>query len=310
MSKVKVAIVQHKAVHLDLQATIDKTIALIDEAADQGAQVTVFGETWLTGYPIWLDYCPDVALWNNPRAKAAFTRMVKNSVAIPGDETRLLGEKAKEKGVVLCMGVNERIASGPGNGTLYNSFIIIDASGEIVNHRRKLMPTYTERLLYGHGDGCDLNAVDTRFGRISGLICWEHWMPLARQALHESGEQIHVAVWPSVHEAHQIASRSYAFEGRCFVLAAGQMFQVKDIPDELWVPQHLSDDPDKWLLNGGSCVIGPDGMYIVEPVFGQETIMTAEIDLDACIGERMNLDVTGHYSRPDILKLTVNRDRK
>jgi len=303
-SNLKVAIVQHKAVHLDLQATMQKTLALINGAADQGAQVIVFGETWLTGYPIWLDHCPDVASWNNP------TRMVKNSITIPGEETRILGEKAKDRSVVICLGVNERIASGPGNGTLYNSFIIIDASGEVVNHRRKLMPTYTERLLYGHGDGHDLNAVDTQFGRISGLICWEHWMPLARQALHESGEQIHVAVWPSVHEVHQIASRSYAFEGRCFVLAAGQMFQVKDIPENLWLPQHLSDEPDKWLLNGGSCIIGPDGMYIVEPVFDQETIITAEIDLDACIGEHMNLDVAGHYSRADVLQLTVNRNRE
>ena len=149
--------------------------------------------------------------------------------------------------------------------------------------------------------------MDTSAGRIGGLICWEHWMPLARQVLHDSGEYIHIAVWPIVHEMHQIASRHYAFEGRCFVIAAGSLMKVRDIPAQLHVVSELSDKPDHFLLRGGSSIIGPDGRYIVGPVFDEEKIIIADLNLEAIDKERMTLDVSGHYQRADLFDLRVKK---
>jgi predicted amidohydrolase len=207
------------------------------------------------------------------------------------------------------MGINEKVSAGIGNGTIYNSLLTWNEKGELANHHRKLMPTHTERLLYGQGDGAGLQAVETSFGRIGGLICWEHWMPLTRQTMHNSGEHIHVAVWPNVHEMLQIATRAYAFEGRCFAVGVGQIMRVKDIPLELNLPDELKDKPEHLLLNGGSCIVGPDGQYILAPQFDIEGIFTAEVDLNRCAEERLALDVTGHYQRHDVFELTVNKKR-
>lgn len=296
----KVAVVQAAPVFLNLEASITRAIELIGEAASQGAKLIVFGETWVSGYPAWLDYCPDAALWNHEPAKEVFAQLRQNSLVIHSEHTQRLSRAVKDHGTILVIGVNERIEQGPGNGTLYNSLLIFDSDGSIKNHRRKLMPTYTERLVWGMGDGKALNAVDTSVGRLGGLICWEHWMPLARQALHDSGEDIHVAVWPTVNEMHQIASRHYAFEGRCFVIAAGSMLRVRDLPTQLEVSRDLRDKPEHLLLRGGSSIIAPNGDYVVEPLFDEEKIIIAEIDLKMIDRERMTLDVSGHYQRPDL----------
>ncbi|MDP9380557.1 MAG: carbon-nitrogen hydrolase family protein, partial [Chloroflexota bacterium] len=210
---ITVAIVQASPVYLDLSASLNKAADLITQAAKRGARLITFGETWLPGYPAWLDYCPEAALWNHGPTKEVFALLRQNSVAVPGRETQVFTQLAGDLGVMLVMGVNERVDSGPGNGTLYNSLLVFSPDGELVNHHRKLVPTFTERLVWGPGDGEGLKAVETPVGRVGGLICWEHWMPMARQALHTSGEHIHVSVWPTVHEMHQIASRHYAFEG-------------------------------------------------------------------------------------------------
>ena len=297
---ISVAIIQHAPVFLDLGASVKKAIALADEAARNGAQVIVFGETWLPGYPAWLDFCPEVALWDHQPSKEVFARLRRNSVVVPGPETEQFARLAADRKITLIIGANERIETGPGNGTLYNSLLTFTAERGLTNHHRKLVPTYTERMVWGLGDNAGLRSVATPQGRIGGLICWEHWMPLARQALHLAGEQIHLAVWPTVHEMHQLASRHYAFEGRCFVLAAGLIMQAKDLPNELSVPENFADKSDAFLLRGGSAIIGPNGKYVVEPCFDRETIVTAELDLSAVDEERMTLDVAGHYSRPDL----------
>ncbi|MCG8318584.1 MAG: carbon-nitrogen hydrolase family protein [Cytophagales bacterium] len=306
---IKLAVIQHSPVYLNLQKSLEKSIDLIGQAAGKGAGIIVFGETWLSGYPAWLDYCHDVALWDYEPAKEVFSRLYHNSLQIPGTETNRLCQAAKDHGVVICMGVNEVIKDGKASGTIFNTFLIIDEKGEIVNHHRKLMPTYTEKLIYGLGDGSGLKTVETAYGRINGLICWEHWMPLARQAMHDSGEQIHIAVWPAVHEMHQIASRHYAFEGRCYVVAAGQIMKVSDIPPELKLPPAFKATPDQMILNGGSCIIGPDGQYIIDPVLDREAIILQEIDLNEIYKEKMTLDVSGHYQRPDIFSLAVTKNR-
>ena len=160
----------------------------------------------------------------------------------------------------------------------------------------------------GAGDAAGLGAVDTAAGRVGGLICWEHWMPLARQAMHNSAEQIHIAVWPTVGEIHQIASRHYAFEGRTFVLAAGSLLRAKALPKQLETPEEIS--PETLLQNGGSAIIAPDGRYLAGPVFDTETILTATLDFDEIIRGNMTLDVTGHYSRPELFEFSVRKDRK
>ncbi|MEO7724601.1 MAG: carbon-nitrogen hydrolase family protein [Chthoniobacterales bacterium] len=304
---ISVAIVQHPPAFLDLAASVAKAIKLAEEAARKGAQVIAFGETWLPGYPAWLDYCPEAALWEHAPSKEVFARLRQNSIVVPGKETRRLAQLAADCKLTLVIGVNERVASGPGNGTLYNSLLTFTAERGLTSHHRKLVPTYTERMIWGQGDGRGLEAVDTPHGRIGGLICWEHWMPLARQALHNSGEDIHIAVWPTVHEMHQIASRHYAFEARCFVLAAGLIMRVKDLPNDLLAKPELADKPGDFVLRGGSAIIGPDGQYLVEPVFEEEAIIAAELDLNAVDRERMTLDVSGHYSRPDIFNFQVGQ---
>ncbi len=301
----KIAIVQAAPVYLDLEASLALALQYIGRAAKNGAQLVTFGETWLPGYPAWLDHCPGAGLWDHEPTKAVFAKLRRNSMAIPGHESARLAKAARDHRVVLVIGVSERVDEGPGNGTLFNTLLTFDSDGALLNHHRKLIPTFTERIVWGQGGGGGLKAVSTSAGRVGGLICWEHWMPLARQVLHDSGEHIHVAVWPTVHEMHQIASRHYAFEGRCFVLAAGLLMKVRDLPDQFAVRPELSNKPEDWVLRGGTSIIGPDGRYIVEPVFDEERIIYGELDLAAVDKERMTLDVSGHYQRPDLFKLRV-----
>ena len=294
MPVVRVAIVQAE-VAPDLADAISVTRERAREAARGGARLVVFPETWLPGYPAWLDYCRDAGLWNHAPTKKIFARMANASVVVAGEAGAALATIASELSITLVVGVTERVESGPGRGTLYNSLLTYGPDGALLNHHRKLVPTYTERLVWGTGDTTGLRAVDTPAGRVGGLVCWEHWMPLARQALHNSGEDIHVAVWPTVHEMHHIASRHYAFEGRCFVLAAGSLMRAGSLPPEL----ESTADPDSWILRGGSAIIAPDGSYVVEPSYGEPGILYGDLDLSRVREEQMTLDVSGHYSRPD-----------
>ena len=230
-----------------------------------------------------------------------------NSIVVGGKETTRLVALAQELGLTIVVGVSERVDQGPGNGTLYNSLLAFTPDGRLANHHRKLVPTYTERMVWGLGDASGLRAVDTPRCRIGGLICWEHWMPLARQALHESGEAIHVAVWPTVHEMHQVACRHYAFEGRCFVLAAGTVMRASALPPELERHPAKAGSDDTWVMRGGSAIIAPNGSYVAGPVFEEPTLLVADIDLDDVRREQMTLDVSGHYARPDCLSFDVRR---
>ncbi|MGY3091260.1 nitrilase [Hymenobacter sp. UYAg731] len=298
--RLTVAAVQAAPVYLDLPASLAKAETLIAQAAAQGAKLVVFPETWLPGYPAWLDCCRDVNLWDSPTVKQVYRRLVENSVVVPGPVTEALGAAARAHGVVLNMSVHERVLAGPGRGTLYNTMLTFDADGMLAHVHRKLMPTYTERLLWGQGDGRSLHAVPTAVGRVGGLICWEHWMPPARQRLHESGEDIHVAAWPQLKEMNLVASRHYAFEGRCFVVAAGAIMHARDLPAELEPAGALAGHPEALVLRGGSVIIGPDGTILAGPVYDEELILTAEIDLARIPEEQMTLDVAGHYARPDV----------
>src|SRR5258708_7340113 len=300
--RARVAIAQFAPVYLDKRASLAKALALIQQAAKRDAQLVAFGESWLPGYPAWLDVCPSVALWENASVKDIFAKLRNNSITVPGEEVNALSEAARDLKIAIVIGASERVDAGPGNGTLYNSLLTISEDGQLRNHHRKLVPTYTERLVWGNGDGRGLEAVSTSVGRIGGLICWEHWMPLARMAMHNSGEHVHVAVWPTVHELHQLASRHYAFEGRCFVLAVGLMMPAADVPRELprGAPQTSADD--QWIERGGSAIIGPDSHYVVQPVFNREELIVADLDFMQIDREFMTLDVSGHYARPDLFR--------
>ncbi|MBA2557783.1 MAG: carbon-nitrogen hydrolase family protein [Chloroflexi bacterium] len=291
----------------DLETGLALTAELAREAANSGAELIVFPETWLPGYPAWLDVCRDAALWNHAPVKAVFARIAENSVAVPGPALDSLAATAREAGATLVVGISERVVQGPGRGTLYNSLVTLGPDGRLLNHHRKLVPTYSERMVWGAGDTEGLRAVDTPAGRVSSLVCWEHWMPLARQALHESGEDIHVAVWPTAHEMHQVASRQYAFEGRCYVLAAGSLMRASALPPELEPHPERVTHPDQWVLRGGSAIIGPDGSYLVEPVYDEPRVLTAELDLNRTREESMTLDVTGHYHRPELFEFRALR---
>jgi nitrilase len=304
----RVAIVQAELAP-DLASGIEATDRLTGDAARDGAALVAFPETWLPGYPAWLDVCRDVALWNHAPVKQVFARMAENSVVVEGESGRALQRIARTHGVTLVLGVTERIDAGVGRGTLYNALLTFGPDGALLNHHRKLVPTYTERMVWGPGDAHGLRAVDTPPGRVGGLVCWEHWMPLARQAMHESGEDIHVAVWPTVHEMHQVASRQYAFEGRCFVLAIGSLLRAKDLRRELEPHPERVTSPEQYVLRGGSAIIGPDGAYLAGPVYDAPCTLYAELDLNRVREESMSLDVAGHYHRPDCLELVVTRKR-
>ncbi len=302
--RLRVAGVQAAPVYLDLERSVKKALALIAEAAGLGAKLVVFPETWLPGYPAWLDCCRDVALWDHEPTKKVFARLMNNSVVIPSPVTDALAEAAREHHVVLNISAHERVTQGAGRGTLYNTMLTFDSDGSLLNRHRKIMPTYTERLIWGEGDGASLNAVDTTAGRVGGLICWEHWMPLARHVLHVSGEDIHIAAWPQVKEMNLVASRHYAFEGRCFVIACGAVMKAGDLPPEL-EPIAVLKDADALVLNGGSAIIAPDGSVLAGPIFGEETILTADLDLSRISEESLALDVTGHYYRADLFDVKL-----
>jgi predicted amidohydrolase len=307
-----VALITAAAVQAETAGTLAgglaRTAELVREAAAAGATLIAFPETWLPGYPAWLDVCRDAGLWDHAPVKAAYRRMAEESVAVPGPASDALAAIAAEHGVTLVIGVVERVDEGPARGTLFNSLLTYTPDGRLANHHRKLVPTYTERLVWGQGDARGVRAVHTPAGRVGGLICWEHWMPLARQALHESGEDVHIAAWPTVKEMNQVACRQYAFEGRCFVVATGSLLRASALPEGLEPHPHLVTSGDQLVLRGGSAIIAPDGAYLAGPVHDEPVILTATLELDRVREESMNLDVAGHYSRPDCFRLERTGD--
>lgn len=313
---ITVALVQHPPVFLNLQASIEKAVSLIRKAAES-ADIIIFPETWLPGYPVWLDVAPNAGLWDHPPAKIIYRLLAENSIQQNSPALKKLQDAVTENNCRVVMGAHEKEGS-----TLYNTIFYFDTDGSYSIHR-KLMPTYTERLIWGMGDGSTLNTMQTDWGTIGGLICWEHWMPMARAAMHAKNEVLHIAQWPYVKDLHQLCSRHYAFEGQCFVAACGGILTKKDITDGL---ESLSltkkDQPvfeliesipvqdDELILKGGSTLIAPDSSYIMEPVYNETGIFYAEADLDLIREGNLFMDSDGHYARPDVFSLQVNTASK
>jgi nitrilase len=303
-STIRVAAAQVTPAFMDARGCVAKAVAVIEEAGRHGARLVAFPETWMPGYPMWIF---GAAGWDDARAKRAYARLHANAMAIPGPEVEQLCRAARRAQIMVVMGVNERDTTYS-RGTLFNSLVYISAQGELLGAHRKLMPTHAERILWGMGDGSTLHVLDTPLGRVGGLICWEHWMPLARQAMHARGEQIHVAAWPDVPDMDQLGSRHYAHEGRCFVISVGAYMRLGDLPDDFDLKDaggQYSDDPES-LLRGGSGIIGPDGEWVAGPIVGREEIIYADIDPERAVQEQLALDVAGHYNRPDVFTFGVD----
>ena len=311
----RVAAVQHPAVVGDREAALERCAELVAEAADAGAELVAFPETWLGGYPAW---CFGAATWDDPLGRRLYRQLLDSSVLVGGadDQLGVVREAARQGSVVVVLGLNE--LAGPGSGTVYNSQVVIDADGGLVNHHRKLVPTSTEKNVWAYGDAAGLRVAETAAGRVGGLICWEHWNPLARQVLHAGHEEIHVASWPDLAEAHELASRTYAIEGRCFVVVAANIARAEDLPEEMRAAfrhglalddEAREDVGAELLFDGGSGVIGPDGAWIVGPVRGRPGLVLADIEPDRLGEWRYAADVAGHYQRPDLFHLTVDSSR-
>ncbi len=305
-SPFRAAVVQHSPVFLDLSQSVEKACVLVEQAARGGAKLIAFPETWLPGYPVWLDFAPNAALWDYGPAKELYAQLWDNSITLDGPSVAALAACAERNDCVLVMGAHERLG-----GTLYNTMLYFDGARGLAGVHRKLMPTYTERLVWGMGDGSTLTVVDSGVGRVGGLICWEHWMPLARAAMHDRNELVHVAQWPMVKEMNLVASRHYAFEGQCFVLACGAVLTRRQMLAGAGKPNAVLDsvpgaDAD-FIHRGGSAIIAPTGDLLAGPLWDEEQILMADIHPALAVQGRMLLDVNGHYSRPDVFRLEVNQ---
>jgi predicted amidohydrolase len=307
-----IALVQQPPVFLNLQASVDKAIKIINEAASS-ADLIVFPETWLPGYPVWLDVAPKAGLWNHPPAKILYRLLTKNAIRLESKALSDLQDAVAAANICVVMGAHEKDGH-----TLYNTQFYFEQDGSYSIHR-KLMPTYTERLIWGMGDGSTLTSMESPWGSIGGLICWEHWMPMARAAMHAKNESIHVAQWPYVKELHQLCSRHYAFEGQCFVAASGGIASKSDILEGLEsleltendkavyeLIESIPVDNDERILKGGSALIAPDSNYIMEPVYDEAGIFYAEAPLNLISEGNLYMDSNGHYARPDVFSLNVD----
>lgn len=300
----RIAAVQAASVFLDLDASVDKACALIREAAAGGATLVVFPEAFLPGYPLWVWWIPP---GQTHALRALYSRLHESSLTIPGPETRRLGEVAAECGVTVAIGVTERSSEGS-DSTLYNTLVYLGPDGTLLGKHRKLIPTAGERLVWGQSAEAALDVYALPFGRLGGLICWENYMPLARYALLAQGEQIHVAPTWDRGEPWLSTMRHVAKEGRCFVVGACQAFHKHHIPDTLAFKQDWLGAVEGWINPGLSVIVDPDGKVVAGPLDAQEGILYADVQPHQLIGPRWQLDVAGHYARPDLFDLRVHQE--
>jgi len=300
----KVAAAQLSPVFLNKEATVKKAYKAILEAGEKGAKLIVFPEAFISGYPDWV--------WLIPNSKGAdlndlYLKLVENSVSIPDKATSLLCKAAKTAGINVVIGMHER-NSETSNASLYNSLLFIDEQGTILGKHRKLIPTGGERLIWAQGDGSTLQSYNTSAGKIAGLICWENFMPLARNIIYESGTQILAApTWdksPNWIQSMQHTAR----EGGLFVISTCMALNMNDIPDE-YEFKKLYPEGREWINVGNSCIIAPNGKLLAGPLEGEEGVLYADINLQEIIKAKRMFDVVGHYSRPDVFDFSL-REKK
>ena len=297
-AKVRVAVVQAGSVPFDTEACVDKAVRLTADAAATGAKVVLFPEAFIAGYPKGLSYGLVVGA-RDPVGREEFRLYLDAAIEVPGIHTLRLGEAAAAAGVYLVIGVIEREL-----GTCYCTVLFFGPDGSLLGKHRKLMPTALERMIWGFGDGSTLTVVDSPYGRIGSVICWENYMPMLRMAMYAKNVALYCAPTADDRDTWLPSMRHVALEGRCFVLSACQFLRRKDFPDTVRVS--LGESPDAVLMRGGSAIIGPLGNVLAGPDFEGETILTAELDLGDIGRGKFDFDVAGHYSRPDVFRLIVN----
>ena len=301
----KIAAAQTSPVWGDSEATAAVVKEWIEKAAAEDVDLVAFGETFLSGYPYWLDMT-DASTFDDPDQKEAYAYYLAGAISIDGPEMTSIVDVVADTGVFTYVGITERSKSG---GTVYACYVAIDPMLGIVSAHRKLMPTYDERMVWGIGDGNGLRTHQVGDFTVSGLNCWENWVPTIRHAMYAQGTTLHVAGWPGSVWTTKDITRFIAMEGRCFVLSASTILTADSIPEVFPLRQEIIDGGFDRYYNGGSAIAGPDGEWIVEPVRWDEGLVTAEIDAAVVRGERMNFDPAGHYFRADVIDVSVNRTR-
>jgi nitrilase len=298
-----VAAVQAAPIFLNLEATVEKACELIVDAGRAGAKLVIFPEAFIPAYPDWVWAIPpgEEGLLN-----ALYAELVANAVTIPSPATDKLCRAAQRAKVHAVMGLSERNAEASG-ASLYNTLVYIDAQGNLMGKHRKLVPTGGERLVWAQGDGGTLDVYDSPLGKIGGLICWENYMPLARYALYAWGVQIYLAPTWDRGEPWLSTLRHVAKEGRVYVIGCGMALRQADIPERYEFKQRFYQNVGEWVNVGDSAIVNPDGQFIAGPLREQEGILYAEIDPAQMRGPKWMLDVAGHYARPDVFQLSVNR---
>lgn len=297
MSKIKVAAVQAASIPFDGAAATARTVALLADAAASGASLAVFPEAFIGGYPKGLDFGCCIGR-RTAEGRADFARYVRGAIAVPGPEVEEIAAACARHDIHAVVGVIER-----DGGTLYCTSLYVGPEGLLGKHR-KVMPTGSERLVWGFGDGSTLTVVDTPFGRVGGAICWENYMPLMRAAYYAKGVQIWAAPTADDRETWISTMRHVAMEGRCFVVGACQVMRRSDFPEDY--ASRIDAAPDAWMMHGRSVIVGPLGEVLAGPLVDAEGVLTAEIDLDDILGARLDFDPVGHYARPDLFSLRVD----
>lgn len=299
----KIAAVQAAPVFLDPQASTDKLIGLLHDAAANGAELVVFPEVFLSGYPVWLR-AQDVA-HSDELLQIGQLAYLKSAISTAGQEIAAICAEADRLGVAVMTGMVEQSGSG---GSVYASLVTIHPDKGVVNVHRKLKPTFHERLLWADGDGHGLQVQDWKNIKVGGLNCYENWQPLARQALYQQGEQVHIATWPGDLDVTDPITQFIAMEGRVYVVSVSGLLRSRDIPDSFPLRRYVTEGRDV-INDGGSMIAAPGGKLIASPVTGEEITLYADIDPDVVRAARLKLDPAGHYSRREILSLSHSTQR-
>ncbi len=304
----KVALAQISPVWLNKLETLKKVENSIIEASKSDVELIVFGEGLVPGYPFWLALTGG-AEWNKKVNKELHAHYVSNSITIEKGDLHVVSQLARQHKIAVYLGVIERPLDRGGH-SIYASLVYINQEGSIESVHRKLQPTYDERLTWSPGDGNGLQVHSLKEFTVGGLNCWENWMPLPRAALYGLGENLHIAVWPGSDHNTKDITRFIARESRSFVISVSSLMNKNDFPEDTPHLNKILENAPNILANGGSCIAGPDGEWVIEPVLNKEGLIIETIDFNRVLQERQNFDPVGHYSRPDVTKLSVNRERQ
>ncbi len=304
----RVALAQECPVWLDRDGSLEVVLKAMKAASDQAAELIVFPEAFCPGYPFWLAHT-DGAAWELPINKALHAHYMDQAVCLEKGHLEAVCQLAAETGLSVYLGIVERPLDRGGH-SLYCSLVFIDSGGKVRSVHRKLQPTYDERMAWSPGDGHGLEVHAMGDFRLGGLNCWENWMPLARTALYAQGENVHIAVWPGSDYNTRDITRFMAREARSYAISVSSVMRAEDLPQSLPFREELVGKVPEVLANGGSCLAGPDGNWMLEPQMDTTGLFVKDLSLSAIYGERQNFDPSGHYSRPDVTRLLLNRERQ